>query len=92
MMVKPFEDAVVGAEVGKLVGPVKTDFGWHLILVQETRIADKPTLDELRDELAGEIETKAIDAKVAELTGAAKIEKPGEGIDPTLLKKTDLIN
>ncbi|MFZ1468964.1 MAG: peptidylprolyl isomerase [Paracoccaceae bacterium] len=92
MMVKPFEDAVVGAEVGKVIGPIKSDFGWHLILVKETRIAENPTLDEMRDELAGEIESKAVEAKVAELSTAAKIEKPGEAIDPALLKKTDLID
>ena len=34
-MVKPFEDAVFSAQVGTLVGPVKTDFGYHLIQVQE---------------------------------------------------------
>ena len=32
-MVKEFEDAAFGAEVGKVVGPVKTQFGWHLIKV-----------------------------------------------------------
>jgi len=31
MMVKPFEDAVIAAAPGTVVGPVQTDFGWHLI-------------------------------------------------------------
>jgi peptidyl-prolyl cis-trans isomerase C len=60
---------------------VKTDFGWHLILVKETRVAAKPTLDDVREELAAEIE-RAIEAKIKELTDAAKIEKPGEGSIP----------
>ena len=92
MMVKPFEDAVVAAEVGKVSDPVQTDFGWHLVLVKETRIAEKPSLDDLRDELAAEIETKAIDARVTEATAAAAVEKPGEKLDPALLKKSDLID
>jgi peptidyl-prolyl cis-trans isomerase C len=36
-MVKPFEDAAFGAQVGVPVGPVKTDFGYHLILVTAKR-------------------------------------------------------
>ena len=31
-MVKPFEDAVVGAEIGAVTQPVQTQFGWHLIM------------------------------------------------------------
>lgn len=92
MMVKPFEDAVVGAEVGKVVGPIKTDFGYHLILVKETRPAAQPTLDDIRDELAAEIEQKAIEAHVKEVTDAAKVEKPGEGIDPALLGDLTLLD
>lgn len=92
MMVKPFEDAVTKAEIGKITDPVQTDFGWHLILVSESRIAAKPSLDDLREELAQEVETKAIDDHLKSLTEAAKIEKPGEGIDPALLKDAKLID
>jgi peptidyl-prolyl cis-trans isomerase C len=63
MMVKPFEDAVVAAKVGEVAGPVQSDFGWHLILVKETRVAANPPLDQMRDELAAEIENAAIEAK-----------------------------
>jgi len=92
MMVKPFEDAVVAAEIGKVAGPVQSDFGFHLILVKETRIAAQPTVDDIRDELATEIEQKAIEAHVAEVTEAAKVEKPSEGIDPALLGDLGLLD
>jgi peptidyl-prolyl cis-trans isomerase C len=92
MMVKPFEAAVVAATPGKVIGPVKTDFGYHLILVKETRLASKPTLDDVRDELAAEVEQKAIEAHVEEVTKAAKVEKPGEGIDPALLGDLTLLD
>ena len=90
-MVKPFEDAVIAAEVGKVTEPVKSDFGWHLILVQETRIADAPSLDDLRDELAPEIEQAAIDAKVAELSALATVTRSDEGIDPALINDLSLL-
>lgn len=91
-MVKPFEDAVIAAEVGKVAGPIKSDFGFHLILVKETRVAAKPALDDLRDELAAEIEQKTVEAHIKTLTDAAKIEKPGEGIDPALISDLTLLD
>ncbi|GLS86280.1 peptidylprolyl isomerase [Cypionkella aquatica] len=91
-MVKPFEDAVVASKVGEVSGPIKSDFGWHLILVSETRVAAKPTLDELRDELAQGIEQKVVEEHIKALTEAAKIEKPGEGIDPKFLGDAALLD
>ena len=92
MMVKPFEEAVVAAEVGKVAGPVQSNFGFHLILVKETRVAAQPTLDDIRDELATEIEQQAIEAHVTEVTAAAAVETPGEGIDPALLGDLSLLD
>lgn len=92
VMVKPFEDAVVGATVGEVTGPIATDFGFHLILVKETRVAEQPTLDMVRDELAAEIENAAITAKIEELTQGATITREGEGLDPELLKNSSLID
>ena len=92
MMVKPFEDAVVAAKVGEVTGPVQSEFGFHLILVRETRIAENPTLDQLRDELATEIENAAIQALVDSLTAAAAVTRSDEGIDPTILKNSALID
>ncbi len=37
MMVESFADAAFGAKVGQLVGPVQSQFGWHLILVEDRR-------------------------------------------------------
>jgi peptidyl-prolyl cis-trans isomerase C len=91
-MVKPFEDAVVAAKVGEVTAPVKSDFGWHLIKVTETRIAAAPPLDELRDQLASEIEQKAIEAHLKTLTDAATITKPGEKFDPKLLRDETLVD
>ena len=91
-MVKPFEDAVLAAEIGKATAPIKSDFGWHLILVRQTRIAAAPTLDDLRDELAGQIEQAAVAAHIATLSAAATVTIPGaEGIDPAVIKDLTLL-
>jgi len=37
MMIKPFEDAVFGAQVGQIIGPVETDFGYHIIYKTDQR-------------------------------------------------------
>ena len=92
MMVKPFEDAVVTAKVGEVTGPVQSEFGFHLVLVKETRVAESPTLDQLRDELATEVENAAIQALVDSLTAAAAVTRSDEGIDPTILKNSALID
>ncbi len=90
MMVKPFEDAVVKMQPGQVSDPVQTQFGWHIIKLEETRPAAVPTLDEVKAELSNELQNQAVEAKVKEITDAAKIEKV-EGIDPKLLRDQNLI-
>ncbi|WP_435257142.1 peptidylprolyl isomerase [Thioclava sp. FR2] len=92
MMVKPFEEAVVAAEVGKVVGPVQSQFGYHLILVKESRVAEAPSLDEMRDELAAEIEQAAVQSHIEELTAKASVTRSGEGLDPALLRDVTLLD
>ena len=70
-MVKEFEDATFSAEIGKIVGPVKTQFGYHLITVTELNEGDQKSFDEVKDEvstkLLNEKRNAAYDAKIAEL-------------------------
>ena len=54
MMVEPFENAVIAAEVGKVTAPVQTEFGFHLILVKETRNSAKPDLASVRSDIDGQ--------------------------------------
>lgn len=91
MMVPPFEAAVMDMAVGAVSAPVKTQFGWHVIKLNDARSKAAPTLDEVRGELESELETAAIDARIKELTDAAKIVKDGADIDPALVKRADLL-
>jgi peptidyl-prolyl cis-trans isomerase C len=91
-MVAPFEEAVVALKPGEISGPVQTQFGWHVIKLNETRPAPKPTLDEVRQTLLDEIQQRTIEAKLQELTAKADIQRPDvSGIDPALLRNLDLI-
>jgi peptidyl-prolyl cis-trans isomerase C len=92
MMVKPFEDAVLAMKAGEVAGPVQTQFGWHLVKLIETRNKAKPSLDDVRADLATEIENKALQDHILALTKAAKITRPGEGIDPSVLKDQTLLD
>jgi peptidyl-prolyl cis-trans isomerase C len=91
MMVKPFEDAVVAMKAGEVKGPLQTEFGWHLVKLIETRVAEAPKIDDLREELAGEIEKKAVDAHIEAVMAGVTVTKPGEAFDPAALKDTTIL-
>ena len=55
--------------------PVKTQFGRHVIKVEDRRPAAPPTFEESKDKLANEAEKNTLDAKVAELRGKSKVEE-----------------
>jgi len=90
-MVAPFEAAVVSMNVGAVSSPVQTDFGWHLIKLQETRIQTAPSLEEMTPELTAELEQKAVDAYLLTLLNGVNVEKDVEGLDPNLLNDTTLL-
>ncbi|MFV0492111.1 MAG: peptidylprolyl isomerase [Pseudorhodobacter sp.] len=92
MMVAPFQEAVAKITAGTVSDPVETQFGWHLIQLKETRNAEAPSLDEVRDELAQEIEAKVVQDHINKVSEAADITTPGEGFDPALLRETELMD
>lgn len=74
-MVKPFADAVAEMEVGNFsTEPVKTQFGWHVILLEETRDAEVPPFDEVKPRLEAEVKRQMVLDKLNELRVAAKVD------------------
>lgn len=58
-MVKPFSDAVAALEDGSYTAsPVQTDFGWHVILREDSREAEAPPLDNVRNEIRNRLQQK----------------------------------
>lgn len=91
MMVPDFEAAVVSLEVGAVSAPVQTQFGWHVVKMNETRLRDVPSLEEVADELRPQIERAAVQARLDELTAAAAVERSADDVDPALIKNLDLL-
>ena len=73
-MVPPFEAAVMALEVGAVSDPVQTQFGWHVILLKETRERDHPSYEEAANEIVGDLTREITQALVAALRDAADVE------------------
>ena len=88
-MVAPFEAAVVAMEPGAISTPVQTQFGWHVIKLNDTRF---PPLEAVRADLITQLRQVAIEARVAELTVGADISRSTvEDIDPALLDDLSIL-
>lgn len=91
-MVPAFEAAAVALEVGAVSDPVQTQFGWHVIKLNDKRKKPAPTLEEARQEITGQLQQAAFTAKVEEVSAGATIDRSGAtGMDPTLLNALDLV-
>lgn len=84
-MLKPFEDAAFALEVGQISDPVQTQFGWHIIKVEEKRDQPLPTFDQVKDAIIAQLVQQKAQEVVTGLRDAAKIEV----VDPELKKAMD---
>ena len=70
-MVKEFEDAAFSAEIGHVVGPVKTQFGYHLIKVEKKNEASVVSFEQIKENLRTNLlqqkQSTAYNQKVEEL-------------------------
>jgi peptidyl-prolyl cis-trans isomerase C len=66
--VKPFSDAMIKLPKGKFTTqPVQTQFGWHVIEVEDIREAKAPSFDEVKPQLQQRIQGQQLDAYFKEL-------------------------
>jgi peptidyl-prolyl cis-trans isomerase C len=79
-MLKPFEDAAFALEVGQISEPVQTQFGWHIIKVEEKRARPPPTFDEVKGPIMAQLAQQKAQATMRTLHDAAKIDILDEDI------------
>lgn len=91
MMVPSFEEATFALEVGEVSAPVQTQFGWHVIVLNDTREQAPPALEQVRAELEEGLRQARVDATMAEVVEQAEIERPEIAIDPSAIRALDLI-
>jgi peptidyl-prolyl cis-trans isomerase C len=66
--VKPFSDAMVATPKGKFTAtPVQTQFGWHVIMVEDIREAKIPAFEEVKPQLQQRVQAQMLDAYFKDL-------------------------
>lgn len=95
-MIPAFSDVVFAMEAGKISEPVKTNFGWHIIKLEDLRDVQIPTFEQSKAALRAESARRAVEAKVAELKGKANIKidydfatTPAPSKDPAVEEKAE---
>ncbi len=84
-IVPEFSEAVAAMEPGSTsTAPVKSQFGFHVIKLNEKRDMTPPELAEVRDALIQQIRREKVGAEIERISGEAKVERV-EGIDPAVL-------
>jgi peptidyl-prolyl cis-trans isomerase C len=81
-MVPEFAEAAFKLEPGQVSDPVKSQFGWHIIKVEEKRMKTFPPFDQVKDQAARYVAQKAQSELIGELRKGAKIERTAEAENP----------
>ena len=73
--VKPFADALIALEKGKFsAAPVKTEFGWHVIQLDDVRDLKHPPFDEVKPQIQQRLQQQMLEKHIAELRAKTKVE------------------
>ena len=79
-MVPEFEAAVFKMQKGEVSEPVKTNFGWHIIKLEDRRRKEPPSFDSVKDTIMNSLAVRKAQEKAAELREKASLEYVDAGI------------
>jgi len=91
MMVAPFEEAVMTLEIGDISEPVQTQFGWHVIVLNDSRTEALPSIDDIRGDLEESVRQDRVDDLITGLTDAGDVTRTDLDIDPALIRNVELL-
>jgi peptidyl-prolyl cis-trans isomerase C len=72
--VKPFGDAMVALSKGSISAPVQSQFGWHIIKLEDTREMKVPSFDEVKPNLTQHMQQQLVQKAIAEQRSKATIK------------------
>ncbi len=81
-MVPQFSEVAFKMYPGQLSNPVKTQFGWHVIKLEDKRTKQAPEFDKVKDQLEAYVARKAQTEYIAKLRQSAKIERLDKPAEP----------
>lgn len=88
-MVPEFSKVAFELEPGKISDPVKTQFGWHIIKVEEKRMSSPPPIEQVQQQLAQDLMFKAFNDIVGPLKKDAKLDIPDAALAAAVKKQAD---
>ena len=91
-MVPEFENAVTKLSVDEVSLPVVTQFGWHIIKLNEIRIIPIPGIEEIREDLITEIKKKKIEIEMNKLIDAADVVFKDLEFDSRIIREDSLLH
>ena len=74
-MVPEFSEAAFKLDKGKISDPVKSEFGWHIIKVEDKRDRPVPEFDQVKDQIESYVIRQAQAEIIEKLRQAAKVER-----------------
>lgn len=91
-MVPAFEQAVFLLEVNETSKPIKTNFGWHIIKVNNIRETPVPSLEDVRGDLVSTIRQNKVETKINKIIDSANVIYSNLEINHKIIRNESILD